>query len=107
MFHTTFSFLSEIDRPPCYYRTLMQCLASMDPTQFRRISAREISEASHQALISAQRGLAMLQEDRVIIAKGRGPSRAYRLNNRLISMTSSEKWNQLEPDLEVIDARGR
>lgn len=107
MFEGSFSFLAGVDRPACYYRVLMQCLHLMDPTQFRRISAREISEASKLSHISAQRGLAMLQADRVIIGKGRGASRAYRLNNSLCSMTSSEKWNAQTRDPEVIDGRGR
>lgn len=107
MFDTTFQQLSGMDRPSVYYRTLFQCLAMLDPTQWRRISAKEMCKAAGMSHVSAQRGLAMLQEDRVIFGQGQTASRAYRLNNRLISMTSSEKWNNLDPDPEVIDARGR
>lgn len=107
MFDTTFQFLAGLDRPSAYHRTLWQCLALMDPVQFRRISATEICKAAGMSHISAQRGLAMLQADRVIFGQGKGAARAYRLNNRLVSMTSSEKWNKLSPDPEVIDARGR
>ena len=107
MFESTFSLLAGLDRPACYYRTLCQCLTMMDPTQWRRISAREICEASGMSHMSAQRGLALLQSDKVIFGKGRGASRSYRLNNRIVSMTTSEKWNNLDPDLEVIDSRGR
>lgn len=107
MFESTFQLLAAMDRPSAYHRTLMQCLAMMDPVQYRRISAREICEKSGMSHMSAQRGLAMLQADRVIIGQGAGAGKAYRLNNRLVSMTSSEKWNALPPDIEVIDSRGR
>ena len=105
MFDSTFSFLAGLDRPAAYYRTLMQCLNMMDPVQFRRISANELSNEAGMSLISAQRGLAMLQADMVIIGKGKASAKSYRINNRLVSMTSSEKWNQLPPDPEVIDSK--
>lgn len=107
MFDTTFQSMAKMDRPPCYYRALFQCLSLMDPIQFRRISAREIAEASGLSFASAQRAMSMLQADRAIIGKGKASSRAYRLNNRLCSMSSSERWNQETPDLEMIDSRGR
>lgn len=107
MFDHSFQTMAEMDRPPCYYRTLFQALAMMDPIQFRRISATEICKASGMSHPSAQRGLAMLQADRVIIGKGKGAARAYRLNNNLVSMSSAERWNQEPRDPEVYDARGR
>jgi hypothetical protein len=107
MFDTTFAFLSSLDRPAAYYRTLFQCLNVMDPVQYRRISATEICKEAHMSHMSAQRGMAMLQADKVLIGTGIASARKYRLNNNLVSMTSSEKWNNLTRDPEVIDARGR
>lgn len=107
MFESTFSLLAGLDRPACYHRTLMQCLVTMDPTQWRKISASEIARETGMSHMSAKRGLGLLQSDRVIFGKGRGAARAYRLNNRLVSMTTSEKWHNLDPDLEAIDSRGR
>lgn len=100
--------LSTWDRPAAYHRALMACLTLMDIQQFRRISAREVGEAANLSTISAERALAMLEADRVIItnAKATG-AKARRLNNRLVSMTRAEAWSDLEPDPEMVDSRGR
>lgn len=107
MFHTTFTFLSGLDRPPCYYRTLMYCLAVMDTTHFRRISASEIAKNSGQGFSSVQRAMRMLIADKMLLTQGRASSMAYRINNQVGSNTSSEKWNQLEADEPPMDGRGR
>lgn len=100
--------LATWDRPAAYHRALMSCLTLMDIQQFRRISAREVGEAARLSTISAERALAMLEADQVIItnAKATG-AKARRLNNRLVSMTRAEAWADLTPDPEMIDSRGR
>lgn len=100
--------LATFDRPAAYHRALMACLTLMDIQQFRRISAREVGEAARLSTISAERALAMLEADQVIITNGKATgAKSRRLNNRLCSMTTAEKWADLDMDPEMIDARGR
>ena len=108
MFAESVLTLASFDRPGAYHRALMAALTLMDPTQFRRISAREIGEAARMSTISAERALAMLEADGVIITNSlKTGAKARRLNNRLVSMTNAERYADLTPDPEVIDARGR
>lgn len=108
MFADTCLLVATWDRPAAYHRALMACLTLMDPTQFRRISAREIGEAARMSTISAERALAMLEADKVIITNDKATgAKARRLNNRLASMTSADRYEGLIPDPEMVDARGR
>ncbi|MEM7643149.1 MAG: hypothetical protein AAF366_11540 [Pseudomonadota bacterium] len=107
MFHTTFERLAQMDRPPCYHRTLWHLLSVLDPVQFRGVSAREVAEATGQSLSSVERGLAMLQADRMLIAKGKTAGKRLRINNRLAWASSSERFAEVQPDLDPVDARGR
>jgi hypothetical protein len=107
MFETSSMLLAGMDRPTCYFRCLHFLLATLDPVQFRRISASEIAKEAHMSQSSAERGLALLEADRAIFCKGSTGAKARRLNNNLISKQNSEKWNSAQRDPEVIDSRGR
>ncbi|MGB0823175.1 MAG: hypothetical protein ACPGSK_03505 [Alphaproteobacteria bacterium] len=110
MFPNAMEGLAAMDRPPSYYRTLMHLCAVADAKQFRKITAREIAEATNQSLPSVDRAMAMLQADRVIITSGRGVGKTIRLNSRLAWMSSAEKRARQmadSPDPELEDARGR
>ena len=99
--------ISRLDRPACYYRTLQFLLATLDPIQWRRLSAREIATEAIMSMSSAERAIAMLIADKVTFAQGTTAARALRLNNRIVWKSNSEKWNCVQPDEEIIDARGR
>ena len=104
MFSGTFQMLAGKERPACYFRTLCAALVIFDPVQSRRISIVEICRACPGLTPrSAQRGMALLQADRVILSTGAGAAKAYRLNNRLLSTQSAEKWNALQSDPRIID----
>jgi len=107
MFEGSSQLLATLDRPTCYFRTLHFLLAMLDPVQWRRISAREIAQGAGLSMSSAERGLSMLESDRAIFCRGTTSAKSRRLNNRLVSKTTSEKWNAATPDPEVIDSRGR
>ena len=107
MFMTTTQTLAAFDRPPCYHRALLTCLAMLDPIQFRKVSAREIADASRLSPVSAERALAMLEADRVLISNGEATARkARRLNNNLAWASTAHKHGLTDPDPEIIDARG-
>lgn len=108
MFADTCLLVAGWDRPAAYHRALMACLTLMDPTQFRRISAREIAEAAGLSIISAERALAMLESDQVIMTNGKATgAKARRINNRLASMTRAETYEALPADPQPRDSRGR
>jgi len=107
MFMTTTQTLAAFDRPPCYHRALLTCLAKLDPIQFRKVSAREIAEASRLSPVSAERALAMLEADRVLITNGEATAaKARRLNNNLAWASTAHRHSMETPDPEIIDARG-
>jgi len=108
MFMTTTQTLAAFDRPPCYHRTLLTCLAMLDPIQFRKVSAREIAENSRQSPVSVERALAMLEADKVLITNGERTARkARRINNNLGWASTAHRHGTTEQDVEIIDARGR
>lgn len=113
MFHGAMTTLAAMDRPACYHRTLLHCLAVLDPVQFRKVSAREIAKATRQSQSSAERSLAMLEADGVLISNGEPTAgKGRRLNNSLCWASSAEKHaarqpDALPPDPEPGDARGR
>ena len=107
MFESSSLMLAEMDRPPGYFRTLLYLMAVLDPVQFRRISVREIAKGSSQSMSSVNRAMAMLTSDRTVITRGRASAMSRRLNNRLVWASNSERFNEVEPDPEVFDSRGR
>lgn len=107
MFTTAAHQLSEMDRPPVYFRTLMFLLTALDPIQFRRLSAREVVEATGISLASADRALGQLEADKVIFCQGKTGAKARRLNRNLAWMSSAEKFAASEGDPMIVDARGR
>lgn len=107
MFEQATIALAQYDRPSVYWRVLLHLLARLDPVQYRRVSASEVRAEVGISMSSAERALAQLEADRVIFCKGKAAAKARRLNNRLVWKANSEKWNEVSPDMEVIDGRGR
>jgi len=107
MFANGLQSLSELDRPAVYYRALFHCLAVLDPVQFRTLTARQVADATGMAHISAQRALAMLEADRVLLRTGKGVGKKLRLNNQVAWASTSEKHNLAQMDLEIVDGRKR
>jgi hypothetical protein len=108
MFQTATEQVAAFDRPACYHRALLALLTLADPIQFRRISAREVAELAKLSTNSAERALAMLEADRVVLTNGAlTGAKARRLNNRLAWASSADRHGQTPQDPEVIDARGR
>ena len=105
MFANGLSRLSELDRPSVYYRALFHSLAVLDPVQFRTLTARQVADATGMSHISAQRALAMLEADRVLLRTGKGVAKRMRLNNQVAWASTSEKHNQAVMDLEIVDGR--
>ena len=110
MFASASRFLSQIDRPAAYYRVLFAAMGRLDWADTRRFSSRQAAEACAMSRSNAERALAMLEADRVIIATGRSSDKERRLSRRLgwnggaASFLSRE---EAERDPELIDARGR
>ncbi len=110
MFTNAAEMVAALDRPPCYYRTLMHLLGVLDARQFRKVPARQIAESTGQSLPSVDRAMAMLQADAVIITSGKGVAKTIRVNSRFAWMSSADKRAKQmadSPDPELIDARGR
>lgn len=107
MFENALDLLAQRDRPACYYRVLMHLLTKLDAVQWRVTSAFDISQELSISRASAERGLAMLEADRVILAEGPRCARRRRLNNRVAWRSSATKHNEADKDPEVIDGRGR
>jgi len=107
MFCNTTLLLATLDRPAAYHRVLLAFMTLGDPIQMRRISAREIAEAAAMSTISAERALAMLESDCVIITNGRSTgAKARRINNRLMWSSTAHAHSAATLDPEVRDARG-
>jgi len=108
MFATTASLISSFDRPAAYHRALLAFLTLGDPVQFRRISARQVAEAAHMSPISAERALALLESDGVLISNALSTgAKARRINNRLVWASTAAAHSAATPDVEIIDSRGR
>lgn len=108
MFLQQASFLAGLDRPVCYHRTFLHLLAILDPIQFRKVSAREIAEATGLSQASVERALAMMEADGVILSNGaETAAKARRLSNQVVWASSAEKFQATERDRELTDARGR
>ncbi|MEM1079530.1 MAG: hypothetical protein AAGI09_13495 [Pseudomonadota bacterium] len=107
MFMNTSRLLATMDRPQVYYRALFHLLSVLDPIQMRRYSARELAQATGMSQVSAERAMAMLEADRVLMRTGKGTAKALRINNNLAWASTAEKHNLTEVDPEIIDARGR
>lgn len=108
MFESTTHQVATFDRPACYHRALLAMMTLADPIQYRRISAREIAECSAMSMNSAERALAMLEADKVVLTNGAATgAKARRLNNRLCWASTADRHGMTEPDPEVIDSRGR
>lgn len=110
MFMETFSTMAMMDRPACYWRVLFHLVTVLDPIQFRAQSAREIGQAACICPKSAERGLALLLSDRVILKLGAKSGTRYRLSRQLASMSKVEIYQDAQEavqDLPVIDSRGR
>lgn len=105
MFTPGLTKLSQLDRPSVYYRTLFHALSVLDPVQFRSFTARECAESAGISMISAQRAIAMLEQDQVLIRIGKGSAKRMRLNNQVAWASTSEKHNAAEMDPEPTDAR--
>lgn len=108
MFQPAAAALATMDRPACYHRTLLHLITVLDPVQFRKISAREIAEATKQSASSVERALTMMQADGVLIAnEGKTASKGRRLNNRLVWASTATLHSETPMDEAVTDARGR
>jgi len=107
MFHSTFTTLAAMDRPPCYHRTLLFALSELDPIQWRTLTASTISRETEQSRSSVERALAMLEADGVLLTKGSTVAKRRRINNRLAWASTSDKWHDALPDPHPEDARGR
>lgn len=108
MFAPTLEAVARLDRPACYHRTLFYLLTVLDPIQFRKVSAREIAEATVQSTASCERALAMLSADGLILANGGATAaKGRRLTNRLAWMATADLHCQTPSDPEITDARGR
>lgn len=108
MFHSATLQLATFDRPAAYHRALLAFMTMGDPIQMRRISAREIAQAAGMSAISAERALALLESDHVIITNGQQTgAKARRINNRLMWASRADAHSTTAPDPEVIDSRGR
>lgn len=106
MFHSATTIIAGFDRPAAYHRALLAMLTLADPIQYRRISAREVSQAAGMSQISAERALAMLEADQVILTNGAATgAKARRINNRLAWASTAER-NRITPeDPPIIDGR--
>ena len=108
MFHSATLQLASFDRPAAYHRALLAFMTMGDPIQLRRISAREIALAAGMSNISAERALALLESDQVIISNGQQTgAKARRINNRLMWSSRADSHAATPMDPEVIDSRGR
>lgn len=108
MFAPTLEAVAKLDRPACYHRTLFYLLTVLDPIQFRKVSAREIAEATCQSTASTERALAMLSADGLILAnEGVTAAKGRRLSNRIAWMATADLHSQTPSDPEVTDSRGR
>lgn len=108
MFDTATTQIAGFDRPAAYHRALLAMMHLADPLQFRRISAREVATVSKMSTMSAERALAMLESDRVVIVNGmQTGAKARRLNNRLIWGSTADRHDRTDADPEIIDSRGR
>lgn len=107
MFSPTAEALASFDRPSVYWRTLFFCFSALDPIQERALFSTDVAHETGMSAISAQRALAMLVTDRVLISTGRKAKKRYRLNNRLAWGSSAVKHNLVEADPEPEDGRGR
>ena len=108
MFTPALAQLASLDRPACYHRTLLHLLTVLDPIQPRKVSAREIAEATGQSQASVERALTMLTADQVLLTNsGKTGALARRLNNRVCWMATADLHSRAGADPEVSDARGR
>ena len=113
MFPAALSILSELDRPPTYFRALLAILPSLDPIQFRAVSAAEVAAAANMCNASAERALTMLERDNVLITNGKTTvAKRRRLNNRLFWASKATAYpdgggETVDLDPEVMNARGR
>lgn len=108
MFPQAMEALAKMDRPACYHRALYYCLSHLDPVQLRHLSARDLATETRQSMSSAERALAMLEADGVVIADGRNTAaKRRRLNNNLCWASSAHKHSETPSDPVPEDARGR
>ncbi len=108
MFPQAMEALAKMDRPACYHRALYYCLSHLDPVQMRHLSARDLATDTGQSMSSAERALAMLEADGVLIADGRSTAaKRRRLNNNLFWASSAHRHSETAADPVLEDARGR
>lgn len=107
MFLGSLEDLAQRDRPPVYFRALLFLLTKLDAIQFRACTSRELAEGTGMSRASAERALAQLMADKVLIRQGKGTGLRLRINNRVAWFSRAERHAQEQPDPEVIDARGR
>lgn len=109
VFEPTLRQLAQLERPAAYHRVLWACVGGelLDPMHWRTLTARNVAKAAGVSQISAERALAMLEADRVILAQGRASAKQRRLSRRLCSNVSAEDWAMAETDPPVVDGRGR
>lgn len=102
--------VARLDRPGSYHRALAAMERLAHTIDWRVIPATDVAERSGLSIASAERALAMLEADRVVMAKGRGYGKRRRLNRTVYSTSTAQAWQEAqehEPDPEVIDGRGR
>ena len=99
--------IARLDRPGTYHRALTAFEMLGHSIEWRVVPARMVAERASLSRISAERALAMLEADRVILARGRGAGKERRLNRRAYSTTTAQAWHEAGPDPEIIDGRGR
>lgn len=107
MFMNTMIRLAAFDRPAAYHKALLYLTATLDSQQWRHVTAKRIAQECGMSQASAERALAMLEADRVILSKGPRSHRERRMNNTLAWYAGARRHNETDPDPEVIDGRGR
>ena len=107
MFMDTYLRVASWDRPAAYHRALFYLMAVLDGQQWRAVTAAKVAKATGMSTASAERALAMLEKDQLILCKGPRSHRERRINNRLAWYAGARRHNEVDPDPEPQDARER
>lgn len=108
MFYQGTVTIAALDRPAAYHRALLALMTLADPVQYRRISAAEVADAARMSVNSAERALAMLEADFVILNNGKATgAKARRINNNLAWASRADAHAATEADPPIRDGRGR
>ena len=104
LFHPALDFLAALQRPPSYYKVLWAACEHLDSSRWRVLSARRAAEVARISRASAERALALLEADRVNLARGRASAKERRLSRTYCSTTGPERWLREPTDPDLIDS---